>query len=344
MNEQPVKKKKKWKRVIRRLILWLLVLVILAGAALYTVQRLKAEYSVTYDSYTASIGTISNSLSFSGSLQLIDSASYAANASATVRTLYVSEGDEVKDGDRLLRLSNGQTIEAEFDGRVNQLKVEAGEDVSAGDMLVQIADFNHMKVSVRVDEYDISDVYVGQSCRVTTTATEQTFESSIASIDYISSSSGSVAYYTAVIYVDVDGGVYPGMQATVTIPQEEAENVVILKADALSFDKTNQAFVYMKNEACELEPVNVTTGVSNGNYVEIVEGLSDGDEVFVEAKTEVGDAFRGMLSGVFGEQRINERVNAMQEFRSERGSMGGDMPSMPGNMGGGNGGFGGGGR
>ena len=133
----------------------------------------------------------------------------------------------VKEGDKLVRLSNGSTIEAGFDGRVNAVFAEEGDEVSAGDQLVQLADFKHMKVALRVDEYDIADVAVGQKCTVTATATEKSFESEIASIDYVSASGGNVAYYSALCYVDVDEGIYPGMQVSVSIPQEEADNVVI---------------------------------------------------------------------------------------------------------------------
>jgi multidrug efflux pump subunit AcrA (membrane-fusion protein) len=105
---------------------------------------------------------------------------------------------------------------------VNQVSVKAGDEVNPGDTLVQIADFAHMQVSFRVDEYDIGDVTVGENCRVTATASEKTFESTVDTINYISSSTGNVAYYTATANILADGGVYPGMQVTVTVPQEEA--------------------------------------------------------------------------------------------------------------------------
>ena len=38
-----------------------------------------------------------------------------------------------------------------------------------------------------------------------------------------------MAYYTATANVEVSEGVYPGMQVTVTIPQEEASDVVVLR-------------------------------------------------------------------------------------------------------------------
>lgn len=278
MTKNPAKKKKKGR--LKRVIIVLLILILLAAALFFLRPRMMGSASIAYASYTATTGTISNSLSFSGSLQLIDSETATANAKGTVRDIYVAEGQQVEKGEKLLRLNNGQTVEASFAGKVNQLYVSLGDEVTAGESLVQVADFTHMKVNVNVDEYDIGDVSVGTACQISTTATEQQYTSEIASINYISSSGGSVAYYTATAYVDVGEGVYPGMQVTLTIPQEEAKDVVVLNMDALSFDKTNQAYVLVQDEDGAMQQTYVKTGVSNGNYVEITEGLSSGDVVY----------------------------------------------------------------
>lgn len=322
------------KRILKKILLTLLVLLLLAGAGWYAYRSLRQEYTETYQGYTASIGSISNSLSFSGNFSLDKSETLTADSDTTVRTLYVSPGDAVKDGDKLMRMQNGQTVEAGMDGTVNTISVEAGDDVVSGDTLIQVADFTHLKVSIRVDEYDIGSVKVGDACTITATATEKQFDSQIATIDYVSASSGSVAYYTATAYVDVEDGVYPGMQATVTIPREQAENVVILKEAALSFDETNSAYVWMYNEEGQLEKVPVEVGVSNGNYVEITSGLSDGDEVYVLVQQE--DTSASPLASLFGSQQMNGPMD-----------MGGgrDFGDMPDFSGGGPGGsFGGGGN
>lgn len=326
-------KSKKRKRTVRRIIVTLVVLVFLGGAGLYAYAKLKDEYTVTYDTYTATTGTISNSLSFSGTLTLIDSASYSAAASATVRTVYVKAGDAVEKGDRLVRLNNGESYTADFDGTVNVVNYAAGDDVAKDALLVQIADFSHMQVSFRVDEYDISDVHVGDACTVTATATEKIFESTVESINYISASSGNVAYYTAVAKVNVDEGVYPGMQVTVTIPKEEAANVVVLKLDALSFTDENKAFVYKMDETGKMTENEVEVGVSNGNYVEIKSGVNAGDTVYAEAKTETTSTMASLFSGIFGSQQINNggRQNRQQNngngTNSNRERPSGNMPS-----------------
>ena len=308
MSETDKKRKgKKKKRILRRIITTVLLVVLLAGAGFYAWARLKSEYTITYDAYTASRGTISNSLSFNGSMALRDSMTYTSSSSAKVRAVYVKNGDAVKKGDRLIRLGNGTTVTADFDGKVNLVSVDVNDEVAAGDTLIQIADFEHMQVSFRVDEYDISFVHPGDECKVTATATEKTFTSQVDAINYISSSTGNVAYYTATANVDVtEEGVYPGMQVTVTIPRDQAENVVILKADALSFTPENKAFVYTMDEEGVLSELPVEVGVSNGNYVEIRTGLKEGDVVYAVTK-EKTDTLSSMFASMFGSQQFNNQ-------------------------------------
>ena len=300
---KPPKKKKK--KHIKRIVFLVLIVLVLALALGFFYLRIKSEYTVTYQEYTASTGTISNALSFSGNLQLIHNTEYTASSDTTVRSVMVTLGQEVREGDLLLKLRNGQTIEAEFDGRVNQLPVKEDEKVLSGDLLVQVVDFVHMKVAFRVDEYNIGEVQPGDPCRITATATEKVFESDVAEINYVSSSAGNVAYYTATAYVEVSEGIYPGMQVTVTVPQEEARDVVVLSENALSFNNRNEAFVYMMNPSGELFENYVTTGVSNGNYVEIRSGLSEGDSVYAVVTESAASDLSSLLSGVFGSQRIN---------------------------------------
>ena len=83
------------RKLFRRLLLTLILLVLVGGAGWYAYRTLRQEYTITYDTYSATTGSISNSLSFSGNLSLIDSATYTASSSGTVKTLYVAEGDEV---------------------------------------------------------------------------------------------------------------------------------------------------------------------------------------------------------------------------------------------------------
>ena len=341
MSETNPKSKKRKKR-LRRIIVLLLLLALIGFIAWRVYEGLKSEYTVVYDAYVASTGTISNALSFSGTMTLIDSKTYTytvENGNATVRGVYAEVGDRVTKNERLIRLSDGTSITADFDGRVNLMEVKKDDEVYYGDTLAQIADFEHMKVTMRIDEYDITDVAVGQDCVITVTATGDTVNSTIAAINFISTASFNVAYFSATAYVDVPEGIsmYPGMQVTVTIPKEEAKDVVILKNDALTFDRQNNAFVYKQKEDGTFEQVAVEVGVTNGNYVEIKSGVADGETVYVEGKKE--EASGGLFSGMFGAQVNQPQQNRGGNWgggnRSGNGNMPGGMPSGGGMPGGG---------
>ena len=328
-TEKPETKKKKKgrkKKILKRII-WLAVILLVLGIVCWSVySRLMAEYKITYDPYTATTGSISNSLSFTGSMQLIDSATYTASSDTKVREIYVSEGDRVKDGDKLMRLNGGETIEAEFDGTVSSISVEKGDEVKSGDTLMTVADFDHMVVSVRVGESNIAQVSAGQSCKVTVSSAGANFESVIDKIDYVSYTGNNVAYYTATVNVDTSDAenVWPGMQATVTVPLEEAQNVTVLKMDALSTARNNTAYVYKENENGEMEEVTVTVGVSNGNYVEIKEGVTSGETVYkIAEKEEEATGLAGLLSGLFTNRQVNRPGRS-----GSGGSGGGNMPDF----------------
>lgn len=331
---------KKKKHRLRRLILWLVLLVIAAAAVRFIVwPKLNAEATITYNQYTARVGTISNSLSFSGSVSVKNAETITSDNACTVRMIYVEEEQKVKKDDKLMRLSDGTTVKASFDGQVNQISVEVGDDVSMNQTLIQIVDFDHMTVSMRVDEYSISDLSVGQTCRVTVTALDQTFESSISHINRISSGGGSTAYYTVTAELSVTEDVLPGMACTVTIPQEEAVDSIILSRSALSFGANNSAYVLMYDDNQVMQQVDVELGVDNDNYVEITAGLKEGDVVYKEVQESASSG------GLFG-SLTSVMENRMQQFGGDSGGMP-DMSNMGGGSGGGGGGrsnFGGGGN
>ena len=336
MSEASTTNKKK--HIVRKIVL-LILLLAAAGAAVWfiLIPMVKNAITTTYTSYTTSIGTISNSLSFSGSISVTNYETLTASGEGTVRQIYVSEEEDVVKNQKLMRLSTGETIKAGFDGTVNTISVDVGDAVSKNDSLIQVVDFENMEVSVRVDEYDIGQISVGQACKVTVTAPNVTFDSTITHINRISSSNGNSAYYTVTAGFEATANVLPGMQVTVVIPEEEATDAVILSKKALTFGADNSAYVLVQDEAGEYVQQNVEIGVDNDNYVEVKSGLTADMTVYKVSETAASSA---------------TGIAALFSSFGGGGMGGGDMPSMggggnmPSGMGGGNmgGGFDGGGN
>lgn len=333
-----VPKQKKRKRLIKKIVLWIILLAIAALAVRFILwPKLMAEATITYDKYTARIGTISNALSFNGTVSVKNNETHSAESAATVRQVFVKEEQQVKKDDKLMRLSDGTNIKASFDGQVNTIGVEVGDEVSMGTNLIQIVDFNNMTVSLRVDEYDISSVKVGQACNVTVKALGQTFPSTISHINRVAASMGNTAYYTVTAELTVTDDVLPGMQVTVSIPQEEALDSIILNQSALSFAPDNSAYVLMYDETSTLQQVPVELGIKNESYVEITAGLNDGDEVYKVADLTAGNGMFNMAS-MFGNTGGAQRNGGMPQggYNQRPGSsMGGGYSQRQNSMGGG---------
>ena len=92
---------------------------------------------------------------------------------------------------------------------------------------------------------------------------------------------GGVAKYTVEITIPKDDEMKQGMNASATITTEERKDVLTLPMNALQ-EQGDRTFVYTEQDAegnlsGETE---IQTGLTDGNTVEITDGLEEGDTVY----------------------------------------------------------------
>ena len=96
-----------------------------------------------------------------------------------------------------------------------------------------------------------------------------------------SSSSSSVVYYT--VYVDINKdeleGLYPSMTARAVIKGRESVDALTVPVTAIRSDSEG-SYVYVK-EGADVKKTYVTTGISTEKEIEVVSGLSEGQEIVV---------------------------------------------------------------
>ena len=204
-------------------------------------------------------------------------------------------------------------------------------DVAEGEELTEVATISpdiKMSVTITVDENDVLSLALGQEANVTVRSVG---EDALAGVVTELDKSGASESYTAVVELDKISGMLPGMTASVDVRIEGVDDAMIIPVDALNQTSTG-AYVYTSyNEETQEYGgrVDVITGLSNDNYVEIKSGLSIGDTVYYTESQSFNNLF-----GQFGSGRNpgNMGVGQMPRF-------GGNMPSnnMPGgsNFGGG---------
>lgn len=173
-----------------------------------------------------------------------------------------------------------------------------------------IANGDQMKVTMNVDELDIGSMQVGLSAEITLDAIEgETFTGEITSVSGSASSGNGVAQYPVEITFDKTDAMLSGMNASVSVIVEQAENVLTVPLAAVT-DMGSKAYVYTGYDESSGEltgQTEVTLGLSDENNVEIQSGLSEGDTIYYQ---------------IMGSEESSENT--------ERGMEGMDMPGMGG--------------
>lgn len=199
------------------------------------------------------------------------------------------------------------TITAPISGQVITKSVKSGDKVSSGGnaavTMAVIYDLSELTFEMSVDELDIQSVKAGQTVEVTADAFEgQTFTGKVTNISLASSYSNGVTNYPVTVTLDEVGELLPGMNVDGEIILEQTQGTLVVPVDSLM--RGNR--VYVKDDTVTekegnvpagFRAVEVETGLMNDDFVEIVSGLSEGEEVYV-AESSVSSGFPMMPGGM----------------------------------------------
>lgn len=201
------------------------------------------------------------------------------------------------------------TITAPISGQVITKSVKEGDTISRNSgssdtTLAVIYDLSQLTFEMSVDELDVRSVQVGQKVSVTADALEgQTFTGTVTNVSLESVQSNGVTNYPVTVTLDETGDLLPGMNVDGVILLDQTEDALMIPIDSLM--RGNR--VYVKDDTVKeaegsvpagFRAVEVETGLTNDDYVEIVSGLSEGEEVYVNESSKSTDA--SMMGGPGG--------------------------------------------
>lgn len=283
-----MKKKRKW-------IKWAVILVIVAAVAVWFGMLGRTSDAAAYNEVQATAGDLITYYNFDGTVHAKRSQTVSAAAADTVKTVYVSQNQQIGKGDRLYRTEGGVTVKADIDGEVTGLYVHEGDVIAAGEKTAEIIDLGSLEVQLSVDEYDVGAMTQGKDVDVTVLALGTSHAGVVTALDKNGTASGDLSYYTAYVDLKEAEGVYPGMQVSAKVLRSYAENAVLLKMDFIQFDEYNKPYVLMREKDGE-EPVRVpvTVGASDGINCVIESGLNAGDTVLVESGISMAEMMQMM--------------------------------------------------
>ena len=138
-----------------------------------------------------------------------------------------------------------------------------------------------MALEIAVDEQDITKLCTGMEATVTVEAlTGQVFPAVITSISNTGTNGGGSSKFTVKLTLSKSGDMLPGMHASAYLPLD-SQSVSAIPVAALVEDgaRTIVYTGYDEKKETLINPIAVTTGVSDGEYVQILSGLSESDTV-----------------------------------------------------------------
>jgi len=185
-----------------------------------------------------------------------------------------------------LRLADA-TLVAPFDGTVLATSGRAGEWVGSAAPVVVLADLGSYYVDTSIDETDIGRVQVGQDVAITLDAfPDATLRGKVVRVEPLGKvTQGVVSYDVRVEVLSREVLLRPTMTAMVDIVIDRKEGILVVPNRAIKRDTRGRRYVEILTDE-KVEERTVTVGLSNELVTEISEGVTEGEEVVVNAPRE----------------------------------------------------------
>jgi HlyD family secretion protein len=166
-------------------------------------------------------------------------------------------------------------VHAGISGVLQELPVEVGQQVAPGTMLAKVADPTKLQAELKIAETQAKDLQLGQKAEVDTH--NGVIPGHVIRID------PAVLNGTRTVEVALDGplppGAVPDLSVDGTIEIEHLDNVLYVGRPAFGQAQSTVSLFKVVNEGKDAVRVQVKLGRTSVNTVEILKGLSVGDEV-----------------------------------------------------------------
>ena len=184
-----------------------------------------------------------------------------------------------------LRLDYTQ-IRAPFAGLIIERHIQFAQQVNVGAQLFRISDFDPLLCPIQVPERELSRLHVGQPAYLTVEAWPgERFEAEVLRIrPVIEAATGTVK---VTLEVESRGKLQPGMFARVFVQTETHENSLVIPKTALSLESIGDTVFVVAGGVADRREVEI--GFTEGDWVEIANGLVDGERVVTVGQEGLSD-------------------------------------------------------
>lgn len=220
---------------------------------------------------------------------------YTASEIAQMRS---DKEKEIKDLEFSIRMAEAEykIMQKEFDNGIVTSEIDGyvvgvldpAAALSEGSPVVKVSGGGGFFIEGTVSELERSSLQIGQTVSVTSWNDGMSYDGTITSIgDYPSnnnygygSGNPNVSYYPFTVSIGEDANFQEGSGAEITYGTANQEDNGVYLMKAFVRTENNHSYVYVRNDAGELEKREVTTGGELwGEYIKITSGITEADSV-----------------------------------------------------------------
>jgi HlyD family secretion protein len=188
---------------------------------------------------------------------------------------------------------NNSTIVSPMDGLVLSRDVEVGDAVSSilvlgsqATLIMTLGDVSEVYVKGKVDEADISKVYLGQPARIVVESLkDKKFVGKVTKISPLGVEKDNVTTFEVRVSIhNPSGELKANMSANAEIILQEKHNVLLVPEAAVIYDKDRNTSIEIPDPDSKTgrKKLAVKLGISNGVKTELVSGLKEGQQVVLQ--------------------------------------------------------------
>lgn len=181
---------------------------------------------------------------------------------------------------------NDTNVKSPIRGIISGKTAVKGEYTSPQLPAYTVVNMEKVNVQVKVSEVLINLLSVGQEVDVLIkTVNDEPIKGIIKTI---SPAADQTSTYPITIEINnADGNIKPGMFAEVHFTKDYRADTIVMPRNTVMEDETG-SYVYIA-EGEKVKKVYITTGIDNGEQIEIIEGLKEGDKIITKGQSFLTD-------------------------------------------------------
>ena len=183
-------------------------------------------------------------------------------------------------------------IQAPFSGVIDEIISEKGSVVGPGTPILRIINLGNMYLEADVPEKHINTIKRGTEVIVNFPMLNETIKTTISLVNN-NINPANRSFKVQVQVPNKSGLIKPNLSSKLNINDYSNKNVITVPLSIISENAEGEQYLYIAEKSSDnktrAKKIIIQTGKSQGDYIEILEGISDGDLIIKEGARSVKD-------------------------------------------------------